>query len=119
MRTLTVVQLEKEQKQLYQKATVFSSRKILYLLLEWIILLLQPYPFLAEASYTTQNSYDKYPITYPLNDLLAILSFGRVYILLKTALFLTPYMNNRGASCSIQPTASARCMAAALISRTQ
>lgn len=53
MRALTLVRLEKEQKQLYQKATIFSSRRILYLFVEWIILLLQPYPFLADTTINT------------------------------------------------------------------
>jgi hypothetical protein len=96
MRTITVMRLEKEQKQLYKKATLFSSRKIFYLLAEWVTLVLQPYPFFVDSTITTHNSYEGYPIQLPLNDLLAILSFGRVFILLKTALFFTPYMGNRG-----------------------
>jgi hypothetical protein len=93
---MTVLKLEKEQKQLYERATIFSSKKILYLFMEWIILLIQPYPFFVDITISTYNSYDNYSIQYPLNDLLAIFSLGRVYILFKTALTLTPYMNNRG-----------------------
>lgn len=93
---MTVMRLEKEQKQLYQKATLFSSRKILYLLAEWVTLMVQPYPFFVDTTITTDNSYEGYSIQLPLNDLLAILSFGRIFILFKTALFFTPYMDNRG-----------------------
>ena len=32
---------------------------------------------------------------YYVNDFLSILSFGRIYILLRAVLILTPYMNNR------------------------
>ena len=57
---------------------------------------MQPYPFLSDTTLTMQNAYEEYPMQFPINDLLAILSFGRVFILAKTALFFTPYMSNRG-----------------------
>lgn len=56
------MRLEKEQKQLYQKATLFSSRKIFYLLAEWVTLMLQPYPFFVDTTIKTHNSYEAYPI---------------------------------------------------------
>lgn len=77
MRTLTILRLEKEQKQIYERATIFSSKKILYLLMEWAILLVQPYPFFIGVTVGTHNSYEDYSIEYPLNDLLAILSLAR------------------------------------------
>ena len=83
-----------------------------------MLLLLQPYPFFIDVNITTENAYSNYPVEYPLNDLLAILSLGRVAILLKTMLVLTPYMDNRGTKGIIQPTASARCTDAELISPT-
>jgi hypothetical protein len=79
---------------------------------EWAFLLLQPYPFLTDSSFTTSNAYSDDPIQYPINDILAILSFTKVYILVRTALFLTPYMNNRCTQAATQPTDSAKCMAA-------
>lgn len=91
----------------------------MYLLFECLLLLLQPYPFFTDVNITTENAYSNYPIEYPLNDLLAILSLGRVAILFKTTLVLTPYMDNRGTKGLIQPTASARCTDAARTSPTR
>ena len=65
------------------------------ILVEWLILILQPYPFFINFTITTPNSYHKYDVEFHVNDFLAILSFGRIYILIRTALLLTPYMNNR------------------------
>jgi hypothetical protein len=95
MRTITMLRLEKEQKLIFEKATLKTSKKMLYILLEWVILLLQPYPFLIDFTFITQNSYQNHQLEYPLNDLLAILSFGRIYILFRSALLMTPYMNGR------------------------
>jgi len=55
MRTMTVLRLEKEQKLIYEKATLITSRKILNMLAEWIILVLQPYPFFIGSFVTTSN----------------------------------------------------------------
>jgi hypothetical protein len=99
MRTMTVLQLEKEQKVLYEKATIITSKKILNILAEWIILVLQPYPFFIGSTFHTTNSFIGHDVQYPINDFLAILSFGRIYILLRTALLMTSYMNSRGRKC--------------------
>ena len=65
------------------------------MLAEWIILVLQPYPFFIGSSFKTVNSFIGLELEYPINDFLAILSFGRIYILLRTALLMTSYMNSR------------------------
>ena len=80
---------------MYQNATLFSSMRIISLLAESFILLLQPYPFFIGMHFSTENAYQGYSINYPLNDLLAIFSLVRVYILFRSALALTPYMSNR------------------------
>ena len=72
-----------------------TSKKILNILIEWAILILQPYPFFINFTITVSNSYHAYDVEYYVNDFLSILSFGRIYILLRTFLLLTPYMNNR------------------------
>ena len=98
--------LEKEQKVLYDKVSLISSKKVVYLLGEWAIMAVQPYPFLIGYTFSTSNYYVGYDIEYHANDLLTILSFGRIYILLRAALLMTPYMNNRGSHSfySSQPT---------------
>ena len=98
---MTVLRLQKEQKLIYEKATLITSKKILNMLAEWIILVLQPYPFFIGSTFHTNNSFIGHDIQYPINDLLAILSFGRIYILLRTALLMTSYMNSRGKICSM------------------
>lgn len=100
---------------MYQNATLFSSKKILPLLGESFLLLLQPYPFFIGMHFNTENSYQEYSISYPLNDLLAIFSLARVYILFRSALALTPYMSNRCKTVAIQQIDYAKCMDAALI----
>ena len=96
---MTVLTLQKYQKLIYDKATLTTSKKILNVFLEWIILVLQPYPFLIGLTFTSSNSYQGYNMEYPINDFLTILSFGRIYFLIRTALLMTSYMNSRGKLC--------------------
>jgi hypothetical protein len=70
-----------------------------------LIFMVQPYPFLVHHTFSTSNKEVGYTIEYPANDLLTILSFGRIYIILRTILLLTPYMNNR---CTQHPISAGR-----------
>jgi len=115
MRSYTLLQLQIAQKILYEKSTLISTKKILYLAVEWVVLLLQPYPFLIDIKFQTANSYDDYPINYPVNDILAIASFSRIYILVRAALILTPYMSNRCNWLDMQQIDFVKCMDAGLI----
>ena len=90
-----VLELEKKRKNVYQNATLTSTRKILWVFLEWILILIQPYPFLQGAYFETTNSYQQQNFLFPVNDLLAILSLTRLFLLFRGMLLFTPYMNNR------------------------
>lgn len=96
LRYLTLLQLEKAQKEIYENATILSNKTVLYLLGECGVMLLQPYPFLKGTTFTTHNAAEDYPLSYPLNDFMAILSLTRVYILARSVLALTPYLGTRG-----------------------
>lgn len=92
---MAVLNLEKNRKAVYQNATLFTTKKIFWVFLECLIILIQPYPFLEDLYFETQNSYLKIPFMYPVNDFLAILSLIRTYIIFRGLILLTPYMNNR------------------------
>lgn len=95
IRFLAILNLEKNRKAVYQNATLFTTKKVFWVLLECLIILTQPYPFFEGLYFETQNSYLKQKFLYPINDLLAILSLVRNYIIFRGLLLLTPYMNNR------------------------
>lgn len=82
--------------------------------LECFIILAQPYPFLEGIYFETENSYVKVKYLYPVNDLLAILSLARTYIIFRGLILLTPYMNNRCTRPITQRIDCAKCMAARL-----
>lgn len=92
---MAVLNLEKNRKAVYQNATLFTTKKVLWVFLECLVILLQPYPFLEGIYFETQNSYLKRNFMYPINDFLAILSLIRTYIIFRGLILLTPYMNNR------------------------
>ena len=51
--------------------------------------------FLSGISFETEDSYTKIPFSFPLNDVFAILSLARIYIVFRTLMMSTSYMNNR------------------------
>ena len=57
MRSLNLLKLEKEQKKIYKKENIYSTNKIIYLLCEWIILIMQPYPFFIGIEIQTINAF--------------------------------------------------------------
>ena len=63
--------------------------------------MLQPYSFLADVKFTTYNASEDYEFSYPINDLMAILSLTRIYILARSMLALTPYLSTRCNSCRL------------------
>ena len=67
-------------------------------------MMLQPYPFLADLKFTTYNASEDYEFPYPINDLMAILSLTRIYILARSVLAFTPYLSTRCTSCQLSPS---------------
>jgi hypothetical protein len=62
---------------------------------EMLIMLIAPYPYLQDVFYIEYiDAYDLY-IHYKVNDILLCLSFIRIYLFLRCALVVSPFMNPR------------------------
>lgn len=65
------------------------------MIFEMLLMLLAPYPFMQDIEYTEYvDAYDTY-INYQLNDILLCFSFIRIYLFLRCALVVSPFMNPR------------------------
>ena len=96
--------LEKSQKVLDEEENLVSSGKIYNVLVEIIILLLQPYPFLNSnifikhnlgVYFTTTNLYDSFSFPFKINYVLVFLGFGKLFIILRVVLIRQSYMSPR------------------------
>jgi hypothetical protein len=113
---MALLNLKKNRKEVYQNSTLFTTKKIYWLVFECLVILIQPYPFLTDVFFITKNAFRNIKFLYPLNNLLAMGSLFRTYIILRGALLLTPYLSNRCNSPFIQQTDSAKCTGVELTS---
>jgi len=82
----------------YQKDVVkmkFTCSRVAMMVLEIALLLLQPYPFLNDCTFTTLDVYDSVPFDFKVNYLLVLLSMFRLYAAFRGLLHGTDYMNPR------------------------
>lgn len=95
------VQLEISETELSKFDNIFTAGKY-EMIVEIVVLLLQPYPFfngksptMIEIRFTTSNIRNNYTFDFKLNYLLVLLGFARAYILLRVFLLKTEYMSPR------------------------
>lgn len=65
------------------------------MVLEQVLALVAPYPFLQGIKYVEENTDWHVTISYEINQILMCLSFTRVYILLRYHLFMSTFMSPR------------------------
>ena len=106
------IELEKSQKILDEEETIMSSGKSGSLILEIIVLLLQPYTFFNGRTVSMSDNYDEISFDFKLNYILVFLGFSKLFIILRVVLTNTIYMSPRCNSAPTQPAGSAACTAA-------
>lgn len=65
------------------------------MLIEQLVMLISPYPYLQQIKYTEVNLNWSTTISYEVNQILMCLSFARIYILLRYVLIVSKFMNPR------------------------
>lgn len=101
LRYQAVVQLEISETELSKFDTIFSAGKY-EIIIEIVILLMQPYPFFNSTclcdvaiTFQTMNIRNNYSFDFKLNYLLVILGFARLFIIFRVFLLKTEYMSPR------------------------
>jgi len=89
-----------------------TSGKSGNLILEIIVLLLQPYSFLEGLSVSMSDNYDALSFDFKLNYILVFLGFSKLFIILRVVLTNTIYMSPRCNCPPIQLADFAECTAA-------
>lgn len=69
--------------------------RVIATLLEVALLVLQPYPFLNSVTFSSLDVYDSVEFPFKLNYLLVLLSMLRLYVIFRSHLNRTEYMNPR------------------------
>lgn len=106
------IELEKSQKILDEEETIVTSGKSGNMILEIVVLLFQPYPFLDELTVTMNDNYDGFTFDFKLNYILVFLGFFKLFIILRVVLTNTVYMSPRCNHHPIQLVVFAACTAA-------
>lgn len=65
------------------------------MLIEMIVIALQPYPFFKNITFVTSNIYDSFNFEFKINYILVMLGFLRVFLLLRLVLLSSSYMSPR------------------------
>lgn len=87
------LELEYYQKNLFK--THLTLPRLLNIVAESVLLVLQPYPFLNNMTLTTLDVYDSAAFEFKLNYLMVLLSMIRLYATFRSHLHRTEYMNPR------------------------
>jgi len=80
------------------------------LLIEIVILLLQPYSFFEDIKVKMNDSYDKITFDYKLNYTLVFFGFFKLFIVLRVILTNTSYMSPRCTFLFMKPVDLVVCM---------
>lgn len=75
--------------------TLISTGWWRHMLLEQVLVLFAPYPFLQEYTYVEYNQNWNVTITYSFNQILTGVSFLRIYIILRFTLMASQFMSPR------------------------
>lgn len=95
MRTSITLELAKARREVQRKMTIWSSGYWKTMLSEWLILLIQPYPFFIGHRHTIYNIIIKENIYYHWNDYLQLLSLFRYFYLISSFLNFTEWKSSR------------------------
>lgn len=79
---------------------MYTTKKFKSMIFEMFILLLQPYPFLNDLTFTTYDYVDELKFEFKFNWLLTIFGWLRIYIIVRVILKSTNYMNTRASRIS-------------------
>ena len=89
------VELEKAQRILDEQEGIHSSGKTWQIVMEMFILLFQPYYFLNDITIQTEDVYDGFFFDFKVNYVLVVLSFTKIFIILRVVLLRQIYMSPR------------------------
>lgn len=89
---LSVLEFEKDKKQVSKDETLFTSGKYKYLLMTILCVFLHPNPITDGMTYTSYNTQVKKFATRKINAILTILLFTRIYFVLRYYLYSSIYM---------------------------
>lgn len=93
MREVARLQLDYYQKKIYKIR--FTSERVVGLLAELLVLIIQPYPLLNDYTFEMTEVFNGYRYPFKLNYVLTLLSLLRMYTLARSHLLTTPYMSPR------------------------
>lgn len=84
----------KSKKMVLSQDSLWSSGQIKWLLIELIMIILIPYPFLDQIKIKNCNEYENISTFYLLNDIMSMVMFVRVIIVARVLLANSSYYSN-------------------------
>lgn len=94
MRTIMCLDLAKVRREVELNNSIWSSGMWKFMFCEWMLLLIQPYPFFIGHRHTVYNNIIKHDIYYHLNDYLQLLSLFRYVYLVSSFLNFTMWRSS-------------------------
>ena len=82
-------------KEINSKAQFLTKRRISKLIIESILIMIHPSPFIVGKFMITFNPIVSSEIYYHYNDPLHLIQFYKIYIIIRSFLMLSPYSTNR------------------------
>mmetsp|Transcript_5560 Transcript_5560/g.4709 ORF Transcript_5560/g.4709 Transcript_5560/m.4709 type:complete len:244 (-) Transcript_5560:515-1246(-) len=89
------LEFKKKRNVMPNKATLYSTGEVKYMIAECILVFIHPSPFLYQIKFDAITLYDYSDIFYYVNDILNMILFLRIFIILRVVLLNTYWYTNR------------------------